>query len=72
MALSTVEHCTTDLDAEVAALRDRIAGGPRLPLSEPVLDEAAARQAAAKAVADLVDAKTMDAVLEQIKVTRCG
>jgi putative transposase len=67
MALSTVEHSSTDLDADVAALRDRIAGGPRLPLAEPVLDEAAARQAARKAVADLVDERAMDAVLEQIK-----
>jgi putative transposase len=68
MVLSTVEQCSTlDLDAEVAALRERIAGGPRLPLAEPVLDEAAARQAARKAVADLVDVKAMDAVLEQIK-----
>ena len=57
-----------DDDGEVAALRARIAAdGPRLPLAEPVLDEAAARQAARKAVADLVDERAMDAVLAQIK-----
>jgi putative transposase len=56
------------LDAEMAAMRAWMAGeGPRLPLAAPVVDEAAARDAARKAVADLVDAKTMDAVLAQIK-----
>jgi putative transposase len=56
------------LDAEMTAIRAWMAGeGPRLPLAAPVVDEAAARDAARKAVADLVDAKTMDAVLAQIK-----
>jgi putative transposase len=55
-------------EGEVAALQERIAGdGPRLPLAAPVLDEAAARDAARKAVADLVDERAMDAVLAQIK-----
>jgi putative transposase len=68
MVLSTVERFTTDADAEISALRGRFEqDGLRLPLAEPVLDEAAARQAARKAVADLVDVKAMDAVLEQIK-----
>ncbi len=48
-------------------MRARIAAEPRLPLAAPVLDEAAARDAARKAVADLVDAKAMDEVLAQIK-----
>jgi putative transposase len=57
-----------DTDAEVAALRERIAAAePRLPLAQPALDEAAARQAARKAVADLVDQRAMDAVLAQLK-----
>jgi putative transposase len=67
MALSTVDDISVGAQAEFAALREQIAGGPRLPLAEPVVDEAAARRAAAKAVADLVDAKTMDAILEQVK-----
>ena len=55
-------------DAELEALRARIAAdGPRLPLAEPVLDEAAAKAAARKAVADMVDERAMDAVLAQIK-----
>jgi len=57
-----------DLDSQVEAMRARIASdGPRLPLAEPVLDEAAAREAARKAVADLVDKQTLDAVLAQVR-----
>src|SRR5690348_6110320 len=57
-----------DGEGEFAALRARVAAdGPRLPLAAPVVDEAAAREAARRAVADLVDAKAMDAVLAQIK-----
>ena len=74
MTLSMVERYDTpaavgsDADGEFAALRARIgADGPRLPLAGPVLDEVAAREAARKAVGDLVDAKAMDAVLAQIK-----
>jgi putative transposase len=55
-------------DAELQGLRARIAAdGPRLPLAEAVLDEAAAREAARKAVADLVDERAMDAVLAKVK-----
>jgi putative transposase len=74
MTLSMVERYDTpstggrDTDSEVEALRARVGvDGPRLPLSEPVLDEAGAREAARKAVADLVDERAMDAVLAQIK-----
>jgi putative transposase len=71
MTFSMVERYDSsdaDTDAQVAQLRERIgADGPRLPLAEPALDEAAARQAARKAVADLVDERAMDAVLAQIK-----
>ncbi|MDM4723286.1 IS256 family transposase [Micromonospora sp. WMMA1363] len=53
---------------ELRGLRERLsADGPRLPLAEPVLDEEAAKRAARKAVADLVDDQAMDAVLAQIK-----
>jgi putative transposase len=53
---------------EFAGLVQRIAAdSPRLPLAAPVLDEAAATQAARKAVADLIDARAMDTVLEKIK-----
>ncbi|BCJ58281.1 transposase [Micromonospora endophytica] len=41
--------------------------GPRLPLSAPALDEQVAKQAARKAVADLVDDRALDAVLAQVK-----
>jgi len=73
MTLSMVERFETPtaggagFEEDAAALRDRIGDGPRLPLAEPVLDEAAARLAARKAVADLVDERAMDAVLAQVK-----
>jgi putative transposase len=74
MALSMVERYDTistggrDTDSEVEALRARVGvDGTRLPLAQPVLDEAAAREAARKAVADLIDERAMDAVLAQIK-----
>jgi putative transposase len=55
-------------EAELEALRERIAAdGPRLPLAEPALDEDTARQAARKAVDQLIDQQTMDAVLAQVK-----
>jgi putative transposase len=55
-------------DAEVTALRERIAAdGLRLPLSEPGLDETAAREAARRAVAELVDERALDAMLAQVK-----
>jgi len=73
MTLSMVERFDrptvdgADIDGEVAAPRERItADGLRLPLAEPVLDGAAAREAARKAVADLVDKQTLDAVLAQV------
>jgi len=70
MAVSFVEQydTPTDVDGEVAALVERIAGdGPRLPLAPPAVDEAAARAAARQAVADLVDKQTLDAVLDKVK-----
>jgi hypothetical protein len=57
-----------DDDGEARSVLERVsADGPRLPLAEPVLDEAVARDAARKAVADLVDERAMDAVLAQVK-----
>src|SRR2546421_933699 len=70
MSLSMVEQYATptDVDGEIAALAGRIAGGgPRLPLAPAVADEAAAKEAARRAVADLVDRQTLDAVLAQVK-----
>ena len=74
MTLSMIERYDTpamvaqDTDSELVALRARIAAdGPRLPLAGPVLDEAAAREAARKAVGDLVDERAIDAVLARIK-----
>lgn len=58
---------TAPSEAELEALRERIAAdGPRLPLAEPALDEDAARQAARKAVDQLVDKQMIDAMLEQV------
>jgi putative transposase len=70
MTLSIVEQydTPTDVDGEIAALAGRIAGdGPRLPLAPAVADEAAAKEAARRAVADLVDRQTLDAVLAKVK-----
>ncbi|MFU8855227.1 IS256 family transposase [Micromonospora sp. SL1-18] len=70
MVLSSVEQYDTpvDVESEVAALAERVAtDGPRLPLSEPVLDEQAARVAARRAVDDLIDKQGLDALLAQIK-----
>jgi putative transposase len=59
------EHDGSD---EVAALVQRLGvDAPRLPLAGPVLDEAAAKDAARRAVADLIDARAMDTVLEKVK-----
>jgi putative transposase len=55
------------LEAEMAQFREYLAGGPRLPLSEPVVDEAVSRQAAAKAVADLIDDRMIDAMVAQAR-----
>ncbi|HEY5988957.1 MAG TPA: IS256 family transposase [Streptosporangiaceae bacterium] len=58
----------TDVDGEVAALAERVAAdGLRLPLAAPVVDEATAREAARKAVAELVDKQALDAMLAQVK-----
>lgn len=55
-------------EAEVAAVRERMAvDGVRLPLAQPVVDEAAARQAARKAVDDLLDERALEAMLAQVK-----
>src|SRR6266704_1254598 len=62
MTLSMVERYDTP-----GTVSDAELDGPRLPLAEPVLDEAAAKAAARKAVADMVDEPAMDAVLAQIK-----
>src|SRR6266508_2099961 len=70
MAVSMVEQydTPTDVDDEIAALAERIAAdGPRLPLTPSVVHEAAALQAARKAVADLVDERAMYSVLAQDK-----
>src|SRR2546425_2764941 len=70
MTLSMVKRFDTPgiSEAEMEGLGARIAAaGPGLPLAEPVLDEAAAREATRKAVADLVDERAMDAVLAQVK-----
>jgi putative transposase len=71
MSYPTTRHDTRaehDGTGEFAGLMQRIAAdGPRLPLAAPVLDEAAATAAARKAVADLVDARAIDAVLEKVK-----
>ena len=57
-----------DEAGEFAALVQRIGvDAPRLPLAGPVLDEAAAGAAARRAVADLIDARAIDAVLAQVK-----
>src|SRR4029077_6081013 len=74
MTLSMAQRCDTspldgvDVDGEVRSVLERVsADGPRLPLATPGLDEAAAKQAARKGAADLVDERAMDAVLAQIK-----
>jgi putative transposase len=71
MSYPMTRHDTTsdrDEAVEFADLVQRIgADAPRLPLAGPVLDEAAAGEAARRAVADLIDARAMDAVLTQIK-----
>lgn len=71
MTMSMVNSQSRDLmvdEDELRGLREQVAGdGPRLPLSEPVLDEGAAKEAARKAVADLVDERAMDGVLAQIR-----
>jgi len=55
-------------EAEWEAVRERIAlDAPRLPLAEPVVDEAAAKRAARKAVDDLLDERALDAMLTQVK-----
>src|SRR5687768_750431 len=71
MSYPMTHHDTTSEPGEAgefAALVQRIgADAPRLPLAEPVADEAAARVAARRAVADLVDKQAMDAVLAQVR-----
>ena len=71
MTMSMIDPREQDLtvgEDELYGLREQVAGdGPRLPLAGPVLDEQAAKRAARRAVADLVDERAMDAVLAQIK-----
>ena len=71
MAVSTVERYDTparEVDGEVASLVERVAAdGLRLPLAAAALDESAARAAAQKAVARLVDKQALDALLAQVK-----
>lgn len=62
-----VREVDSALDAEMEQLRAYLSAGPRLPLSEPVIDEAAAKEAAVKAVADLIDDRLIDAMLAQAK-----
>jgi putative transposase len=53
---------------EVAAIGERIAAdGPRLALAGQAADEAVLKQAAAKAVADMLDNQLLDAMLERVK-----
>jgi putative transposase len=68
MTLSLVEQYDTPGDGELAALRESVAGdGPRLPLAAPAVDDAAAKEAARQAVADLVDRQALDAVLAKVR-----
>jgi putative transposase len=71
MNYSMTRHDTTserDDAAQFTALVQRVgADAPRLPLAEPVLDEASAKEAARKAVAALLDKQAMDALLAQVK-----
>lgn len=71
MTMSMVNSHGRDLvvdEDEVRGWEERIAAdGPRLPLSEPAIDERAAKEAARQAVANLVDERAMDAVLTRIR-----
>ena len=68
MTLSMVDRYDTPTGVDAELVTESVAGdGPRLPLAAPVLDEAAAREAARRAVADLMDKRALDAVLEQVK-----
>ena len=68
MTLSMVDRYDTPTGVDGELVSESVAGdGPRLPLAAPVLDEQAAREAARKAVADLMDKQALDAVLEQVK-----
>ena len=55
------------VEAEGAQFRDCLVGGPRLPLAEPVVDEAVSRAAAARVVADLIDDRMIDAMVAQAR-----
>jgi putative transposase len=69
MALSIVDGYDTPgvVEGNLDGLRGVHSDGPRLPLAEPVLDEAAAREATRRAVAELLDKQALDAVLAQVK-----
>lgn len=71
MSYSMTRHDTAserDEAGEFAALVQRVGlDTPRLPLAEAALDEAAAKDAARKAVADLLDKQALDAMLAQVK-----
>jgi hypothetical protein len=71
MSYSMTRNDTTserDEAGEFAALVQRVgADTPRLPLAGPVVDEEAARDAARRAVADLLDKRALDAMLAQVK-----
>ena len=68
MTLSMVDRYDTPTGVDAELVTESVAGdGPRLPLAAPVLGEAAAREAARRAVADLMDKRALDAVLEQVK-----
>jgi len=67
MALSTVERYDTPEVSDADGWVGMGVDGPGLPLAAPAVDEAAARVAARRAVADLVDERTIDAVLAQVK-----
>jgi len=70
MSYSMTRNDTSEQDeaGEFAALVQRVGlDTPRLPLAEAVLDGAAAKDAARKAVADLLDKQALDAILTQVK-----
>jgi putative transposase len=71
MTLSMISqyHPAATVDAdELSVVTERIAAdGPRLALAGQSADEAVVKQAAAKAVADMVDNQLLDAMLERVK-----
>lgn len=67
MAYPMLAEDTRASQEQMQALEQAMADGPRLPLAEPVLDEQQTKQAAARAIDQLVDKQMIDTVLEQVK-----